>query len=326
MDNQAARRMTYTPIDSCSRSTRSWSTDSVSPRDREAYWVEAISTAFLAMHSRPRERGDFRGTVRRRELGELALMQVDSRAQDVARLEHHLHTDAPASFYLITQLDRPWAIHQAGRYIELAAGDLALVDAAQPYRFHCPDDVHNLSLEMPRAWLARWLSDPTEHVACRISRESGPGSALRGLLQVLSVRTPCATIGADQAIGTVLQWSLGEVQPGALPSDDRWKRIDALLSERLSEPGLQVADLARQLDCSVSTVHRLFSAQGVSFAHRLMQLRLAEAARMLRDPHFRNLSVAEIGRRCGFLDASHFGRSFVRRHRCTPGVWRSGGS
>jgi AraC family transcriptional regulator, positive regulator of tynA and feaB len=301
---------------------QSWSTDCVCPRDREAYWIEAISAAFLAMESRPRDRNDFHGRVIRREIGELALMQVDSRAQDVSRLERHIGRDAPASFYLITQLDRPWAIDQAGHYVELAAGDLVLVDAAQPYRFHCPGEVHNLSLEMPSAWLARWLTDPGSHIGRRMPGTTGQGSALRGLLQVLAARPQGATTNAEQVIGTVLQWCLGEIDADTRLRDHRWTRLDALLLQRMAEPGLQASDLARELGCSVATLHRLFSAHGATFALHLRQLRLSEAARMLSSPALLKLSVAEIGRRCGFRDASHFGRVFAQHRGCTPGDWR----
>jgi AraC-like DNA-binding protein len=303
--------------------TRVWSTDSVPPRDRETYWIEAISEAFLAMQSRPRERRDFHGRVTRHELGALALVRVDSQAQDVARLESHLTSDASPAFYLITQLDHPWAVAQRDRYIELAPGDLVLVDAAQPYRFHCPSEVHNLSLELPRPWLQRWLADPGAHLTRRIHGDAGQGTALRGLLQWLAADPAHSSIEIEQAIGKVLQCCSGD-DAATERGDDRWRRLDRMLRQRLTETGLQVADLAADLGCSVATVHRLFAAQGTGFAERLTELRLAQAERMLREPHLRCLSVAQIGLRCGFRDPSHFGRTFARHTGTSPGAWREG--
>jgi AraC-like DNA-binding protein len=44
---------------------------------------------------------------------------------------------------------------------------------------------------------------------------------------------------------------------------------------------------------------------------------------MLGQPRFRRLSVAEIGRRCGFSDASHFARQFVRLRGLAPRAFRA---
>lgn len=71
------------------------------------------------------------------------------------------------------------------------------------------------------------------------------------------------------------------------------------------------------------TLHRGFSAQGATFAGALRRLRLEHAAQLLSQSRLARLTVAEIGRRCGFADASHFVREFQRARGITPGRWRS---
>jgi AraC family transcriptional regulator, positive regulator of tynA and feaB len=45
---------------------------------------------------------------------------------------------------------------------------------------------------------------------------------------------------------------------------------------------------------------------------------------LLQDSRFDRLTVAEVGRRVGLLDASHFVRVFRRNVGSTPAVWRQG--
>jgi AraC-like DNA-binding protein len=49
---------------------------------------------------------------------------------------------------------------------------------------------------------------------------------------------------------------------------------------------------------------------------------MSVAQRMLRDPRFDRLSVAEVGRRIGLADASHFIRQCRRHLGGTPGALR----
>jgi len=74
---------------------------------------------------------------------------------------------------------------------------------------------------------------------------------------------------------------------------------------------------------SLRTLHRAFAAQGHTFAGTLRELRLARAGELLRRPQLAH--VGEIGRRCGFADASHFPRAFLRAMGVSPAQWRRGG-
>ncbi|HTW26384.1 MAG TPA: AraC family transcriptional regulator [Acetobacteraceae bacterium] len=83
---------------------------------------------------------------------------------------------------------------------------------------------------------------------------------------------------------------------------------------------LDVAQLARAAGYSRYHFSRLFAARvGVSPARYLLQLRLDEAARLLRaDP----APVKAIARRCGFEDANYFAKAFQRRHGVNPRAYR----
>jgi AraC-like DNA-binding protein len=64
------------------------------------------------------------------------------------------------------------------------------------------------------------------------------------------------------------------------------------------------------------------ASSGKTFGSYLAAWRMSVAQRMLRDPRFDRLSVAEVGRRIGLADASHFIRQCRRHLGGTPGALR----
>jgi transcriptional regulator GlxA family with amidase domain len=76
---------------------------------------------------------------------------------------------------------------------------------------------------------------------------------------------------------------------------------------------LSAADLAASVNISVRTLHRTLAAANETFGAKLIESRARTASRMLTSPLFRRVTTAEIGRRAGFLSASHFAR-VMRKH------------
>ena len=83
---------------------------------------------------------------------------------------------------------------------------------------------------------------------------------------------------------------------------------------------LTIADVARDCGQSVRQLQRRFqSAFGVSPQEFLVRTRILAASRLLEET---TLTMAEIARRCGFVDASGFTQHFRRRVRVTPRAYR----
>jgi AraC-like DNA-binding protein len=68
--------------------------------------------------------------------------------------------------------------------------------------------------------------------------------------------------------------------------------------------------------------HLLTQKTGRSFRDTLLDYRMNRAAEILRRT---SLSIAEVARQCGFPDASHFGKTFLRRMGATPLAYRRQG-
>ncbi|WP_295542247.1 helix-turn-helix domain-containing protein [uncultured Pseudacidovorax sp.] len=306
--------------------SRLWSTEAVRCGERLDYWVGAICEAFLEMDCSSREAEAFGGRLASRAVEQISVNQVIASTQDVYRTPAAIARSRRSHFYLIGQADRPWHVRQGGQVAHLRPGDVALVDAAEPYELHFPQGVHCMSLQLPRAWVLQWLRTP-ESVGPRVAwRDQGWGRSLSALAAQLA-RDPdsAAAMPAEmftQHLGALLVAAL-EPAPVAAVSERRLhQRLLALMSEQLDQHGLRAEALAQEVGVSLRTLHRSFAAADATFAGTLRRLRIERAEALLAQPRLAHLSVAEIGRRCGFADASHFVREYQRQRGITPGARR----
>ncbi len=88
---------------------------------------------------------------------------------------------------------------------------------------------------------------------------------------------------------------------------DRW----------LSHPELSPAMLARELNVSVRTLQRAFTAAGEPLTTYIRRRRLEEARLALTAPSGR-LSISELAARWQFADSSHFSRAFKEHYGQSP--------
>ena len=101
------------------------------------------------------------------------------------------------------------------------------------------------------------------------------------------------------------------------------RRALRLCQERLADPALDVADLARAAGLSRHHFSRVFDrAMGEAPAAYLKGMRLKESARLLQTSQ---LSVKEIAGACGFGDCSYFCRVFREVLGMAPGSFRRSG-
>ncbi len=100
---------------------------------------------------------------------------------------------------------------------------------------------------------------------------------------------------------------------------DRLARALAFIEARAAHP-IQVADIARAAELSVSQLHALFVRWlGTTPQEVVATRRLDLAERLLVESE---LPIADIALRCGFADQTSLGRSLRRRRGITPGAVR----
>jgi len=309
---------------------RQWTTDVVAPAARLDYWVGAICEAFLEMDCSSREAPVFGGVLQSLAVQALSVNQVRASTQDVYRTPAGIARSRHLPFYLIAQAESAWHVRQDGQVAHLRAGDVVLVDSARPYEPHFPEGVGCVSLQLPRAWVGQWLAQAEARGPRVAWRDQGWGQSL-GALAVQLARDPASAQALPPALlsdhlGALLCAAL---EPTVLPPSSVGQGLHAhlcaLLRGRIDQPGVSAHALAQEASVSLRTLHRAFAAQGGTFAGTLRQMRLVRAGELLRRPQLAHVAVAEIGRRCGFADASHFARAFQRAMGVPPAQWRRGG-
>jgi AraC-like DNA-binding protein len=92
--------------------------------------------------------------------------------------------------------------------------------------------------------------------------------------------------------------------------------------ERLADPRLTAATLARRHHISVRHAQALFGRIGQTPGAYIREQRLAAAKALLSDPVFAWRGVAEIAAEVGIGELRTFERAFVRRYGLTPTQWR----
>jgi AraC family transcriptional regulator, positive regulator of tynA and feaB len=303
-----------------------WSTDAIRPGLRLEYWVGAVCQAFLEMDCDPRARSGFEGRITQVNIGELGFHRVISEAQDMFRTPAGIARSSRQPYYLLSLPHQCWQVRQDGKLLHLRPGDLVLIDSSRPYALNFPERSTGMSVCLPRPFVNRWLVEPERTAPRLVARNQGWGTPLSALCVAL-VQEP---MSAGHYPPELLSDHLGAMLSAALDPPDATRsaggnlvdRAIAYLREQLAQPGIVARAAADELGISVRTLHRAFSAQGRSFGGTLRKLRLEEAQRLLEAPFLARLSVSEVGRRCGFADASHFVREFHQATGMTPGHLR----
>lgn len=306
---------------------RTWSTQAVGSERRLDYWVGAICEAFLEMDCSSREGFAFEGALTSVGVESLTFNQVIASTQDVYRTPGGIARGRQHPFYLITQLHSTWHVRQGGHLAQLRPGDAVLVDSAHAYELHFPSDVVCLSVQMPRAWVGQWLTHLDDAAPRVVFRDRGWGQSLSAL---------CLQLGGDPALAlaypqALLSDQLGAMMAAALepvvavrtPANQGIVgRAETVLLAQLDHAGVVAESVAREIGVSVRTLHRSYATQQATFAGTLRRHRMARAVSLLAQPRLAQLSIAEVGCRCGYADASHFVREFQRAMGTTPARWR----
>ena len=292
------------------------------------YWVGAISEGFLAMDASGQQDG-FHSELHSAPLGCLGVNWVQGAAQQVWRTSRGIARSRSQQFcYLLGNITSTWTVAQDGREALMRPGDFVLVDSRRPYRFGFDQGPSTVSLELPVDWVARWLAVPEAHTA-RPFRHDAPdwSAALASLARMwrpeLALAPPLPPQVLEDQLGALLALACErQPLPESAATADLVDQTRKLVRQRLSEPGLTAMDVAEALGCSVRSLHRAMARQQTTFTQLLMGERMAIARQMLANPTLRQVSAAEIGRRIGLVDPSHFSRLCWRWLGATPSALR----
>lgn len=127
--------------------------------------------------------------------------------------------------------------------------------------------------------------------------------------------------GLTNLVALSIERAKAERRPEAVASL-RLARLDAISREidaRFAEPDFSPAVLSARLGFSVRYLHQILQETDVTFAERVLELRLRRSMALLRQGAAR---ISDAAMTAGFSDLSYFNRCFRRRFGMTPTMAR----
>lgn len=113
-----------------------------------------------------------------------------------------------------------------------------------------------------------------------------------------------------------------KARPGASLTLEQIK--GAMGKEVLARPKLSIGDVATMLGVGPRTLSAVLKREGCgNFCSFVSDLRLAEAARLLRLHRYARFSAEQIGLMAGFASRQSFYPHFKEKYGCTPIEYRS---
>ncbi|WP_433286657.1 helix-turn-helix domain-containing protein [Pseudonocardia sp. CA-142604] len=273
-----------------------------------------------------------RGRMAVQELGEgLALSQLRSGPRSADRTDRMAARESEDDRMLFAvQVAGRGRFSQHDRRAELGAGMGFLHEARAPFTWVSQIETRHLVLSFSRELLPLRATEITE--AC--GRSMDPASPamhtvaayLGRLFEIADGLTVPQRLDAGHAAIDLLVMAMRDVIPSVAGGDGPAEvLLDMMLihvREHLADPNLQVEELARRHNVSVSHVYTLFERVGSTPASYLREQRLLAAQVMLSDPRHVRLATSDIAAAAGFIDRRTFERAFRRHYGMTPGNWR----
>ncbi|WP_183081993.1 AraC family transcriptional regulator [Paraburkholderia sp. BL23I1N1] len=305
------------------------STEVVPPAQRLDYWADVLASALVPMTIGCPSPRQFESNLLSAPLGMITVTAICGSAHDALTTQREIARSRGRSFHLVTSRNLPWTMTHRGQ-TRILPGELVLVDSQLEFEMNCPDTYNFLNLTLPPEWLATWGSNVEGLTGRIIPADSGWGRVLSSYVSQLSpefiLRTPLAeSVLADQ-LGALLALTAHELSGQSLRASPAVRslleRIHECIMQRRTESQLTASDIAAALNVSSRTLHRVLASSGETFGQQLLKARMEAAVRMLQSRAFDHVTTAEIGRRAGFSNASHFVRVIRLRTGRTPGQLR----
>ncbi|MFF2642684.1 helix-turn-helix domain-containing protein [Streptomyces niveus] len=304
----------------------------IPPRDREEVVRNAVWESMVAVeidHGPPAE--DISVRIGLGAVGPLKICSARATAVTLSRTERLARKDDEPAVTLGIQMAGSSMVVQNGRECLLEPGHCAVFESIAPYTLLYDEGVDHRFIRFPRAALAlpdRLLRDMTA-VAL------GPGNPVASLaftyFSQLAVTDELHGGGHADAVvepsvellraALTTQHGNSGLAKGPLEAT-LGLRINQYIREHLADRDLSAARIAAAHGISVRHLYTVLSRSGISLGDWIRTRRLAECRRELAGPDGRLRTVAAIGRRWGFVDATHFSKVFKRTYGISPRAWR----
>ncbi len=304
-----------------------FSTNSVHPRDRLAFWREEATKAFVRHEFRSARGASFEGTIRTVLLPGLGVSAIECDQCEVGRRASDILSHDADEVFLCLQLTGRSVWDQDGQQAINEAGGFVLIDPGRPYTTLYPTRTKSITFTIPREALKSRLGNLAAVTARTVDAQSPLAKLASGYLALLPERGNelddiTGSTVANHALDLVaLTLSMAFNGSGAALSSPRALaslRLKQVIEARLGDPELKPAAVAAEAGISLRYANALLSPEGTSLERYIIARRLERCRRTLEDPMQMHRMISEIAYSWGFSDLSHFARRFKKQFGCTP--------
>jgi AraC-like DNA-binding protein len=235
-------------------------------------------------------------------------------------------TEMGSCFVLLQRVGSAF-VKQSDRATELRAGEWAIFDASVPTSFLIPDGSRTIGVTVSHRYCEHW---PRSQLGgTRLARSAESRVALSMISEALgSAEWPNLRVQASMevlfmdAVEASLPASAAE-RSAFIPNAAKIDQVRQAIEILLSNPDLGPDEIGRSVGLSRRSLFRLVRQISQTPMSLVQELRLARAARLLRDRATGSRSIADVSYLVGFVDPAHFSRVFRARYGQSPRQWSS---
>jgi len=303
------------------------------PRDRLAYWYDVACKVFVKHECRVENTPVFDAPIHRGALGELSVIEVESRGLNYAAVTaRNIANEEDGVFLLGLQLEGSATLMQDGREAVLQPGDFALLDAQRPYTSRYSEKWRRLFIKIPHRALKARLAPTSQLTARAVRHGNGVGGILSDYVRLLPPRIGKLQTVDRERIGEQLLDLIALALAAQRGSDDAPSlssaravallQLRTVIETRLHDPSLDPETAAAAAGISVRYANSLLANEGMSLQRLIVSRRLERCRMPFTDARQAHRSVGEIAFAWGFSDQSHFARRFKAAYGCSPSDFR----
>ncbi len=276
----------------------------------------------------------FIGSISTFSRGGLPLANLRTNAGLIKRPKARADHDDDQNCFLVSQRSGYCQITQNGQSVQLAPGELLLMDSVGSIDITPFGLIEHASLSLSRAEVCKQFGNQPKTFG-KISSSKACGRMLHVLMDQLckDALNGEGAIGEGQALQSAFVSLLGSAfeqedderdDCGGLQGSNLRSYVQKVIDESLTQPGLSPMGLASRLNISVRHLYRLFEEQDDSVCRYIQRARLKRSADDLTNPFLRSESITSIAYKWGFTDSAHFSRSFKKQFEVSPNDFLAG--
>jgi AraC family transcriptional activator of tynA and feaB len=245
----------------------------------------------------------------------------------VERTHRHVRIDGLDYYKAVFQVTGRSTILQNDQIIELASGDVALVDSGRPLTYISSGLRRLIGLTLPRQLLISHLGLEPQGSLVRHSDTH----ASRALFQLIldsvdkidpsfAPAEPYMQLAIYNLFGALFSFS--DLPSISSAADKLFRRVCNIIKNHFSDPDVGPPEVAAEAGISLRYLQKLFAEHGTTCTSFMQSVRLDHAARLLSGRALARTSqpISEIAYACGFRNYGHFSRTFRQRFGHSPGA------